>query len=222
MGAAFAPILSVSIMTGSPFFWNRIAKHYARSAVPDAADYARKLDAAKTRLSKASNVLEFGCGTGTTAVHLAPGAGHIDAVDFSPRMLDIARARAARADVQNITFHRAAVESFSAAPAAYDMVMMHSLLHLLDNPGAAISKAHRLLSPGGWFLSSTTAIGDDGLQRFAFFMRPFAALGLLPRLSVFSADDLRAMVTGAGFEIVEEWKPKPKAATFIVARKTGG
>lgn len=208
-------------MAGTPWFWNRIAGYYSRSKVPDETVYQRKLDAAAARLTPASKVLELGCGTGTTAVHLAPKAGSIDAVDYSAKMLQIARQRATEAGVVNVTFHENSVEDFGAAPGSYDMVMMHSLLHLLDNPGAAIAKAHRLLAPGGWFLSSTTAIGEDGLHQIAAVMRPLAALGLLPKLSVFAGDDLRAMVTGAGFEIVEDWKPKPKAATFIVARKTG-
>lgn len=206
-------------MASSPRFWNWIAKRYAKSPVPDAAVYARKLDAAAARLTPTSRMVEFGCGTGTTAVHLAPKAGQIEAVDFSARMLQIAETRAAEAGVTNITFTADTVEGFAGDPGAYDMVMMHSLLHLLPNPGAAIAKAHRLLAPGGWFISSTATLGDDGMALVAGLMRPAAAVGLLPRLTVFSGDDLRAMITGPGFEIVEDWKPKPKAAVFIVARK---
>lgn len=153
-------------------------------------------------------------------MHLAPKAGSITAVDFSAGMLEIAQQRAADADVSNITFTANTIENFAGDPGAYDIVMMHSLLHLLPNPGAAIVKAHRLLTPGGWFLSSTTALGDDGLARVALLMRPAAALGVLPRLTVFTADELLAMIRGAGFEVVEYWKPKPKAAVFIIARKS--
>ncbi|MEL7461489.1 MAG: class I SAM-dependent methyltransferase [Pseudomonadota bacterium] len=206
-------------MAPSPRFWNWVATWYSKNPVPDEAAYARKLDAAAARLTPSARVVEFGCGTGTTAVHLAPKAGHIEAVDFSARMLEIAQDRAANAGVSNITFTANTIEGFAGDPGAYDMVMMHSLLHLLPNPGAAVSKAYRLLAPGGWFLSSTTTLGDDGLALIANVMRPAAALGLLPRLTVFSGDDLRAMITGAGFEIVDDWKPKPKAAVFIVARK---
>ncbi|MEO1238970.1 MAG: class I SAM-dependent methyltransferase [Pseudomonadota bacterium] len=206
-------------MPASPRFWNWIATRYAKNSVPDAAAYAKKLAAAEARLTPTARVVEFGCGTGTTAVHLAPNAGRIEAVDFSAKMLEIGRDRADKAGVSNISFIANTLEGFAGDPGAYDMVMMHSLLHLLPNPGAAVAKAHRLLAPGGWFVSSTTALGDDGLALVAGIMRPAAALGLLPRLTVFSGDDLRAMITGAGFEIVEDWKPKPKAAVFIVAQK---
>lgn len=201
------------------WFWNAIARRYARMPVPDGASYDRKLEATRARLTPDSRVLEFGCGTGTTATRHAPHAAHVDAVDFAPEMLAIARSRAAGAGVENVSFHEATVEEFEAPPESYDMVMMHSLLHLLDDPAAAVAKAARLLRPGGWFVTSTTAIGEDGLPLMRLVLLPASALGLLPRFTPFTGDALRGMIRGAGFEIVEDWKPAPRRAVFIVARK---
>ena len=36
-------------------------------------------------------IVEFGCGTGTTAVHHTPHVQHIDAIDISAKMLEIER-----------------------------------------------------------------------------------------------------------------------------------
>jgi hypothetical protein len=46
--------------------------------------------------------------------------------------------------------------------------------------------------------------------------RPNLAPG---RVAFFTADDLRAAITRAGFEIVEDWRPGPRSALFLVARK---
>jgi cyclopropane fatty-acyl-phospholipid synthase-like methyltransferase len=39
-------------------------------------------------------LLEFGCGTGGTAIIHAPHVKHIRAIDISPRMIEIAKSRA--------------------------------------------------------------------------------------------------------------------------------
>lgn len=206
-------------MPQGAWFWDRIARRYAASPVPDAASYARKIEATRARLTPVSNVLELGCGTGTTAIAHAPHVAHVDAVDFSGSMLAIARERAAAADVDNVTFHQGRVEDFAAPPGSYDMVMMHSVLHLLDDPAAAVAKAHGFLKPGGWFVSSTTATGEDGLGLVRLALMPASAFGLMPRLGALTGEGLRAMIGEAGFEIVEDWKPGPRRAIFIVARK---
>lgn len=206
-------------MLDRAWFWNRIARRYAGAKIADEDIYQRKIEATRARLTPHSVVLEFGCGTGTTAVSHAPHLSRIDAVDVSANMLEIAHGRAAEAGVENITFHEATVQSFSAPPESYDMVMMHSLLHLVDDPGGAVAKAARLLKPGGWLVSSTALIGEDGMHRIRLAILPASFLGLLPRLTKFTSDELRAMHAGAGLEIVEDWKPGPRKALFLVARK---
>jgi methylase of polypeptide subunit release factors len=55
-------------------------------------------------------VLEFGCGTGSTAIAHAPYVKRILATDVSAKMIEIARANAERAGIENVTFGQAAVE----------------------------------------------------------------------------------------------------------------
>jgi ubiquinone/menaquinone biosynthesis C-methylase UbiE len=87
------------------------------------------------------DVLELGCGTGTTALHHAPHVKHIRAVDISAKMLEIARAKAEAAGVTNVTFETASVEDLRSTAETYDVVMVHSLLHLLDDRAAALAEA---------------------------------------------------------------------------------
>lgn len=204
-------------MLGRAWFWNRIARKYARDEIADQASYERKLAATRARLTPEAVVLELGCGTGTTAVYHAPVVAHIDAVDISSGMLEIARGRAAEAGVTNITFHEADVERFEAKPESYDMVMLHSVLHLLDDPAAMVTRAAGFLKPGGWLVTSTTSLAEDGLGTIRLVLMPLTLAGL--RLTKFTSDELREMIRSAGLEIDEDWKPGPRKATFIVARK---
>ena len=53
-------------------FWDRIARKYAADPIADAAGYEATLRRVQALLSANQDVLEIGCGTGTTALRLAP------------------------------------------------------------------------------------------------------------------------------------------------------
>ncbi|NNE51124.1 MAG: methyltransferase domain-containing protein, partial [Sulfitobacter sp.] len=88
-------------------FWDRIAPRYARNSVSDEASYARKLAETAALMGPDMEVLEIGCGTGTTALHHAGRVAHIRATDISAGMLTIARQKADAAGISNVTFQRA-------------------------------------------------------------------------------------------------------------------
>ena len=70
-------------MAESDKFWDKKAEGYAKSPVSDEETYQRKLSETQSFFTPDMQVLEFGCGTGTTAVHHAPHVLHIDAIDIS-------------------------------------------------------------------------------------------------------------------------------------------
>jgi 2-polyprenyl-3-methyl-5-hydroxy-6-metoxy-1,4-benzoquinol methylase len=199
-------------------FWDRVARRYARSKVPDEASYRHKLDRTRTYLGPASEVFEFGCGTGTTALHHAPHVARVRAIDISGEMIAIAREKAAAQGAANVTFEVGSLDTEHDAP-RWDMVMAHSVLHLVPDRDAAIAGAFGMLKPGGHFVSSTICL-SDGL----WFLRPALPVMRMVRFAparvvFFGADDLRAAMERAGFEIVEDWRPGKRKAVFLVARK---
>jgi len=205
-------------MTKADRFWDRHAKGYAKRPVADEAAYQRKLEVTQTYFRPEMEVLEFGCGTGTTALIHAPFVKHIRAVDLSAKMLEIAQAKADAAGVRNVTFEKSDIASFSAPEASYDVVMAHSLLHLLEDKDAAIAKIFRLLKPGGYFVSSTVCIG--GQVPWLRVLLPIGrCLGLLPLVKFFTPDELAQSLTGAGFRIEHSWQPGKRKGVFIVALK---
>ena len=52
--------------------WDRFAKRYAKSPVADQDAYQKKLQITREYLRPDMEVLEFGCGTGSTAIAHAP------------------------------------------------------------------------------------------------------------------------------------------------------
>lgn len=208
-------------MANTARFWDWIAQRYARQPVADEAAYERKLEITRSYLRADMTVLEFGCGTGSTALAHAPHVAHILATDISRNMIAIAREKAKRAGVANVTFRQANIDTLEASDGAFNAVMGHSILHLVDDRNAVIARVHRLLKPGGVFVSSTACLGDSALKYIGFAMAPLARLtGLLPLVKAFTVRELVDSLTGAGFKIDHEWQPGDGKAVFIVARKT--
>lgn len=201
-------------------FWDRMAEKYARQPVADEASYTKKLEITRGYLRPDMEVLEFGCGTGTTAIVHAPHVRRIRAVDVSEKMLGIARGKAAADGVSNIDFEQGTIEALEAPEASFDVVLGLSILHLVDDREAVIAKVRRLLKPGGLFISSTACIGDT-LPAIRLIAPLGRALGLLPLLRVFTREELRRSIEQAGFSIEHDWLPGKGKAVFMVARKAG-
>ena len=59
-------------------FWDRYARKYAAHAIKDMAGYQRTVERTRHYLKKTDRVIEIGCGTGTTALTLAPSVTRHD------------------------------------------------------------------------------------------------------------------------------------------------
>lgn len=202
-------------------FWNRIADKYARSPIADEASYLKKLEMTRALLTPDSDVLELGCGTGSTAIAHAPFVKRIVATDISARMLEFADAKAREAGADNVEFRQASFDEAAAGGGDFDVVLCLSLIHLLPNREDAIRKVLDLLKPGGVFVSSTACLRD--MNPLIRLILPLGrAVGLFPSVEVFRGDDLLQSVRDAGFTIEHSWRPAKDKAMFIIARKPGG
>ena len=92
-------------------------------------------------------VADLGCGTGALSLLLADQGHRVDGVDFSPAMIELARAKAGdRADVGFRVEDAAAV---SLAPGSYDTVLCRHVLWAMPDPLAALRHWTGLLTHGG-------------------------------------------------------------------------
>jgi SAM-dependent methyltransferase len=93
-------------------FWDSRAESYAKSPIRDEETYQEKLEVTHGYFNFDSQVFEFGCGTGTTAMNHAPFIGKIVATDISPKMIEIAKQKAKDAGIDNVEFQCATLENF--------------------------------------------------------------------------------------------------------------
>ncbi|MGI9305278.1 MAG: class I SAM-dependent methyltransferase [Gammaproteobacteria bacterium] len=205
-------------MARSLGFWNMMAARYARKPIEDEESYQRKVQITQTYLRPDMKLLEFGCGTGSTALIHAHCVQSIRAIDYSSKMIAIARNKAQAAGVSNVTFETSSIEEMADPDGSYDAILGLSVLHLLDNKEAVIKKVFRLLKPGGLFVSSTVCVGDTQ-GRFKWILPIGAALRVLPLVRVFTAESLLASLASTGFDIDHQWRPAPDKSIFIVGKK---
>ncbi|MEQ8231992.1 MAG: class I SAM-dependent methyltransferase [Gammaproteobacteria bacterium] len=199
-------------------FWDRVATKYSQQPIADTESYARKLAATQALMRPDMTVLEFGCGTGSTALEHAPHVAHVDATDISAEMLAIGREKAARAGITNVTFRQSGIEDFDVPDNSYDMVLALNLLHLLPDRPAALARIHRLLKPGGLFVSSTVCLTER-----LWFLRPAIAvlqwLGKAPYVSFASEQAVLGEFARAGFVPTEHWSHGRAHSLFLIAAK---
>ena len=204
-------------MKSSKEFWDKSAQRYAKSRVRDEASYQKKLANTQGYFQPNWSVLEFGCGTGSTALVHAPHVKEILATDISGKMLEIAAQKARDAGVENVRFQQGTLDSLDLEAESFDAVLGLNILHLLEDAEAAIIRAHELLKPGGVFVSSTALVGEL-MVLWRLLIPAMQAVGLAPFVNRFSRQSLVTILTNAGFSIDYEWQPD-KASVFLIARK---
>ncbi len=104
-------------------FWDRIAERYSKKPVADEAAYQKKLEVTRGHFDRNMDVLEIGCGTGSTAISHAPHVKHIQAIDLSSQMINIAKGKAEAQCVENVTFRRASIDELEVPDQSFGAVL---------------------------------------------------------------------------------------------------
>jgi SAM-dependent methyltransferase len=198
-------------------FWDRLADRYAKRPIDDPAAFEATLERVRAHLMPQDRALEIGCGTGSTAILLAPSVADYHATDISPRMIEIAQAKPEAQALPHLSF--AVAEGVPRQGAPHDAVLAFNALHLLDDLPAALADIHARLRPGGKLISKTPCLSD--LSVFIRLLVPaMRAVGLAPPVKFVSASGLEKAIAGAGFRIVETGDyPARRAQRLIVAER---
>ncbi len=94
-------------------------------------------------------LLDVGTGTGRSAEVLASHARHIVGLDRSPEMLRLARARLQHLPAASWELVQGDFAALPFAPAIFDTVLLHQVLHFAPDPSLPLAEAARVCREGG-------------------------------------------------------------------------
>jgi SAM-dependent methyltransferase len=158
-------------------------------------------------LSRATHLVDLGCGDGELTLELAAMVGQVTGVDEDEGEIDLARRAARQRDIGNATFVVGDAYSLDIPGDSADAVLGHSVLEALDRPADALAEMARILKPGGVVGAASVEYGGlvlggphEDLTRRLFSIRE--KLWLVEGADPYLGRRLRGLVIGAGFENV--------------------
>ena len=104
-------------------------------------------------MTEDDNVLECACGTGMFSLPIARRCKSLTATDFADKMLRQAQNKCK--DLPNIIFELADITRLNYNDECFDKVVAANVIHLLDNPSAAMSELMRVCKTGGLVIIPT-------------------------------------------------------------------
>jgi ubiquinone/menaquinone biosynthesis C-methylase UbiE/DNA-binding transcriptional ArsR family regulator len=151
--------------------WDRIRKLH----VADEAVEAAIRDALAERPFK--SLLDLGTGTGRILEMFGADITRGLGIDLSLDMLQLARERIERAGLRRCSVRQGDIYDLAVHAGSFDVVIVHQVLHFLDDGARAIREAARLLAPGGRLLVVDFALHDQEFMREEYAHR---RLGFAP------------------------------------------
>ncbi|MGH9134048.1 MAG: ArsR/SmtB family transcription factor [Ilumatobacteraceae bacterium] len=138
------------------------------------------------------SVLDLGTGTGRMLELLGPRIERGLGCDLSPEMLAIARTKLDRAGLRHCRVRHGDLFSLAVPRNSFDVVVIHQVLHLLDDAAGAIREAAGALRPGGRMVVVDFAPHD---QEFLRVEHAHRRLG-------FASDTITQWMDTAGLDVI--------------------
>jgi arsenite methyltransferase len=173
-------------------------------------------------LHEGETVLDLGSGGGADVLISARRVGTTGkaiGLDMTNEMLELARANAAEADVENVEFIKGYIEDIPLPEGSVDVVVSNCVLNLSGDKPKVLSEAARVLKPGGRFAVSDVIAAPDMDEATKADMEQWT--GCIA--GALTEEEFRAVLAAAGFtdiEIRETHKVHEHASSAIIrARK---
>ena len=177
-------------------------------------------------------VLEFGTATGNLALEAAKRCKYAYGVDVSLPMLEYAKQKARKADIENVSFYHAGFISYQHSAAPVDLVVTKFALHHIPDfwKAKALLNVASSLRPGGRFylkdviFSFTPETAEqeietwiDQVTQYSGFTRAEFETHVRDEYSTYDWI-IEGLLTRTGFKILEKNVESPTYAEYVCER----
>lgn len=176
-------------------FWDKIAGVYDIIQRFDGRAYRAMTEGVRQVVPKGAHVLDCAAGTGALTIAAAEKAESVVCTDISFSMLEQARKKCIKAGLSNVRFEERDIFSLSDKDGTYDAVMAGNVLHLLDDPKAAVKELCRVTKKGGRVILPIF-LAKDSLVIKGPCLTVYKRLGIKP----YSGSEYRALLDGFGYK----------------------
>ena len=159
-------------------------------------------------IQKGNTVIDLGSGAGNdcfVARHETGPEGKVIGIDFTPAMIQKARANAEKLGYHNVEFREGDIDNMPVNDSVADVVVSNCVLNLVPNKPKVIAEIFRVLKPGGHFsISDIVLIGDlpEALRKDAEMYAGCVA-------GAIQKEDYLQFIRDAGFQNLILQKEKP-------------
>lgn len=180
-------------------FWDKVSGFYdLMETVYNGKVYRGLGKKVAQEINKNDVVLECACGTGAISKYIAPKCKLLIATDFSKGMLK--RTAKNCRQYRNIKIKRADMMQLRCKDNRFDKVVAGNVIHLLEEPYAAIKELERVCKAGGKIIIPTYINASKGVNKKAVKLFQLAGVNFKRQ---FDLDSYKEFYKKAGYEKVE-------------------
>jgi arsenite methyltransferase len=215
------PSSSCSPADASGVFGGDLYDEASRADAPEAAVDASLgcgVPTAIADLREGETVLDLGSGAGADALisarRVGP-SGRVIGLDMTDEMLELARANAREAGLDNVKFMKGYIEELPLADESVDVVISNCVINLSADKPRVIRETARVLRPGGRFAVSDVIADSEADHATQSDMAAWT--GCIA--GALTAGEFRSALEAAGFEqieILETHRVHEQAASAII------
>lgn len=160
------------------------------------------------RIKSGDVVIDLGSGAGNDcfiARHETGETGKVIGIDFTPAMIEKARANSEARGFNNVEFRQGDIEHMPVTSNSADVIVSNCVLNLVPNKHGVFSEIFRVLKPGGHFsISDVVLVGalPDGLRKDAEMYAGCVAGAIQKEVYL-------ELIHAAGFQNISIQKEKP-------------
>lgn len=211
-------------MSKSEKFWDQSASNYDNTEEKFEFIHSRSRENTKRYLKDTDIVLDYGCGTGTTACEISGLVKSVRAIDISTGMIEIAKGKAATGGIVNVDFEQADIFDEAFQNGSFDVVLAFNMLHTVPDPESVVQRTVKLLKPGGLFISVTPCLGGKKSALVSLqilLVRALLKVGVIPvPIRQLKSADLDDLMDDERLQVIEtEAIFKGASSYFMVAKK---